>query len=106
MTLAFCWAHVRRKFLDIHKTTKSVKAMEIVALINEMYEIAARLNGQPAEARLAVRQAETAPRIAHLLQTFETLSGQIAMKSTLGVRHACAVALPERTVRNRVVERG
>lgn len=84
LTLAFCWAHVRRKFLDVHKTTKSVKAMEIVSLINEMYQIEARLKGQPAEARLAVRQVETAPRIAHLCQTLETLSGQIAMKSTLG----------------------
>lgn len=84
LTLAFCWAHVRRKFLDVHKTTKSVKAMEIVALINEMYEIEARLKGQPAEARLAVRQVETAPRIAHLRRTLEALSGQIAMKSTLG----------------------
>lgn len=84
LTLAFCWAHVRRKFFDVHKTTKSVKAMEIVALINEIYEIEARLKGQPAEARLAVRQVETAPRIAHLRQTLEALSGQIAMKSTLG----------------------
>lgn len=84
LTLAFCWAHVRRKFLDVHKATKSVKAMEIVALINEMYEIEARLKGQPAEARLAVRQVETAPRIVHLHKTLEALSGQIAMKSTLG----------------------
>ncbi|MFV0409432.1 MAG: IS66 family transposase [Paracoccus sp. (in: a-proteobacteria)] len=84
LTLAFCWAHVRRKFLDVHKTTKSVKAMEIVTLINEMYQIEARLKGRPAEARLSVRQVETAPRIVHLRQTLEALSGQIAMKSTLG----------------------
>lgn len=76
--------HVRQKFLDVHKTTKSVKAMEIVSLINEMYQIEARLKGQSAEARLTVRQVEIAPRIARLRQTLETLSGQIAMKSTLG----------------------
>ena len=84
LTLAYCWAHVRRKFLDVHKATKSVKAHEIVELINEMYEIEARLKGQPAEIRLAVRQAETALKIMQIRHRLESLSRQIAMKSTLG----------------------
>jgi len=37
VTLAYCWAHVRRKFLDVHKATKSAEANEIVALINKLW---------------------------------------------------------------------
>ena len=82
--LAYCWAHVRRKFLDVYKATKSAKANEIVALINDIYGIEARFKGQPAGARLAVRQTESAPLVSKLRQMLEKLSGQIAMKSTLG----------------------
>ncbi|MFS4439515.1 IS66 family transposase [Paracoccaceae bacterium GXU_MW_L88] len=84
LTLAYCWAHVRRKFLDVHKATKSEKAQEIIDLINQMYEIERRLKGQPADLRLTVRRAETAPKIMQIRHLLEGLSGQIAMKSTLG----------------------
>lgn len=84
LTLAYCWAHVRRKYLDVYKATKSTKAQEIVCLINEMYKSEARLKGQPAEARLAVRQADIAPKVERLRQILVSLSGQIAMKSPLG----------------------
>lgn len=84
LVLAYCWAHVRRKFLDVYKATKSPKAKAVVELINEMYGTETRLKGQSAEARLAVRQAETAPKINQIRELLENLSGQIAMKSALG----------------------
>lgn len=84
LKLAYCWAHVRRKFLDVYRATKSEKAQEIVDLINEMYEIEARLKGQPADIRLAVRRADTALKITQIRHRLESLSDQIAMKSTLG----------------------
>ncbi len=85
ISLAFCWAHVRRKFLDVYKATKSVKANDVVALINKMYAIESDLTKQkqPADVRLATRQAETVPLMNELGDMLGMISGQIAAKSTL-----------------------
>jgi hypothetical protein len=82
--LAYCWAHVRRKFLDVHKATKSDKANQVFELINEIYAIERDLKGQPADVRRCVRQVESAPLIANLLDFLLQLMGQVSMKSTLG----------------------
>lgn len=82
--LAYCWAHVRRKFLDVHKATKSDKAYLVFTLINDIYAIEHDLKGQPADVRRAIRQVESAPLIAKLHQMLLHFTGQIAMKSTLG----------------------
>ncbi|MEP2679648.1 MAG: IS66 family transposase, partial [Shimia thalassica] len=57
LILAYCWAHVRRKFLDVHKATKSDKAHQVFMLINDIYAIEHDLRGQPADVRQAVRRA-------------------------------------------------
>ena len=54
--LAFCWAHVRRKFYDIHIATKSPLAEEALRRIAELYTIEAELRGLHAERRRSVRQ--------------------------------------------------
>ena len=82
--LAYCWAHVRRKYLDVHKATKSDKANQVFELINEIYDIERDLKGQPADVRRAVRQVESAPLIANLLEFLLQLASQVSMKSTLG----------------------
>jgi transposase len=82
--LAYCWAHVRRKFLDVYKATKSEKANQVFELINEIYDIERDLKGQPADVRRSVRQVESAPLIAKLHDLLLQLSVQISMKSTLG----------------------
>lgn len=85
LILAYCWAHVRRKFLDVHKATKSDKAHQVFMLINDIYAIERDLKGQPADVRRAVRQAESVPLVAQLHLLLLRLSGEISMKSTLGV---------------------
>lgn len=82
--LAYCWAHARRKFLDVHKATKSDKAYQVFTLINDIYAIEHDLKGQPADVRRAVRQAESALLVARLHQLLLQFSEQISMKSTLG----------------------
>jgi len=82
--LAYCWAHVRRKFLDVYKATKSEHAHKAFTTINEIYEIERDVKGQPAEVRRAVRQIESVPRVAKLREFLMQLVGQVAMKSTLG----------------------
>ena len=54
--IAFCWAHVRRKFYDIHVATQSPLAEEALQRIAELYAVEAGIRGMPAENRRSVRQ--------------------------------------------------
>lgn len=82
--LAYCWAHVRRKFLDVHKATRSPLALEIFELINKLYSIEKDLKHQTAPVRLQVRQAEALPLFDQLVQRLREIFAQIAKKSPLG----------------------
>jgi transposase len=57
--LAFCLAHARRKFFEIHKATGCPVSAEALQRIAAIYAIEARIRGTSAAGRLAVRQAET-----------------------------------------------
>jgi transposase len=70
VTLAFCWAHVRRGFYDLAKT-KAPIATEALKRIAALYEIEAGVRGKSAADRLAVRQAESKPLVAELRVWFE-----------------------------------
>jgi transposase len=59
VTLAFCLAHARRKFFEVHKATDCPIAAEALQRITEIYHIEKRIRGTTPEARVAVRQAET-----------------------------------------------
>jgi transposase len=74
VTLAFCWSHVRRGFYDLAKS-KAPIATEALKRIAALYEIEARIRGNSAAERLAVRQAESKPLVTDLRVWFE---GQIA----------------------------
>ena len=58
---AACWAHLRRDFHDIWKGTDSPIAREALERIGRLYDIEKRINGRPAEDRLAVRRKESKP---------------------------------------------
>jgi transposase len=59
VTLAFCLAHARRKFFEIHKSTECPVSAEALQRFGAIYAIEARIRGGSAELRLQVRQAET-----------------------------------------------
>jgi hypothetical protein len=59
--LAFCCAHVRRKFNDIYVATKSPLAEPALQRIAALYEIVADIRGSTAEHRRAVRQQRSRP---------------------------------------------
>jgi len=61
--LAACWVHARRKFYEFHEATKSPVAGEALQRIAELYEIEARIRGRPPADRVAVRAAESTPRV-------------------------------------------
>jgi hypothetical protein len=48
VTLAFCFAHARRKFVQVHKTTGSRFAADVIERLAEVYAIEARIRGKSA----------------------------------------------------------
>jgi transposase len=80
VTLAHCWAHVRRKFYDIAQGSPSPIAAEALRRIAILYEIEAEIRGQSAAARRAVRQDRTKPVVealkAWLLERLAEVSGK------------------------------
>ena len=73
-TLAFCWAHVRRKFVEAQKFAPA--CAEVLALIGQLYAIEADLpdwhalegerNRHALAHRLAVRQQQSAPLVERI----------------------------------------
>ena len=53
---AACWAHVRRKFYDLHAAHKSLVAAEALQRIGALYEIEKEIRGRPSEERREVRK--------------------------------------------------
>src|ERR671926_831437 len=53
--LAFCWAHCRRRFYEVHQATGSPLAEEALRRIGELYRIEAEVRGRPGEGRRGTR---------------------------------------------------
>lgn len=83
VTLAFCLAHARRYFFDVHKQTADPIAAEALRRIGEVYAIEARIRGRSAAERVAVRQAATKPLLAALRPWLTERLGEISVKSSL-----------------------
>lgn len=66
VTLAFCWSHGRRQFFEIHQSSQSPIAGEVLRRIAELYRIEDEIRGQPPDARQAVRQDRSRPRVEAL----------------------------------------
>jgi transposase len=81
--LAYCLAHARREFFDVHKQTKDAVAEEAMRRISEVYAIEARIRGRAASDRVAVRQAETRPLMDALWSWLMERLDEISTKSSL-----------------------
>ena len=84
MQLAFCFAHARRKFWDVHVATKSPIAAEALQRIAMFYAIEDRIRGLPAAHRAAVRQTDTRPLIEDFKPWLEARLLEVSKKSGLG----------------------
>nr|WP_312012856.1 transposase [Bradyrhizobium sp. SBR1B] len=58
MQLAFCFAHARQKFCDVHVATKSPIAAEALQRIAMFYAVEDRIRGLPATQRAAVQTVD------------------------------------------------
>lgn len=82
--LAYCWAHARRKLVDITRKGPAPIAEEGVKRIAELYRIEAELRGCEPQIRLAARQQRSAPLIADLQTWLRNHRARVAKKSPLG----------------------
>src|SRR6266446_1751962 len=83
ITLAFCWAHWRRRFFDIDQAGPAPIAHEALERIAALYAIESRIRGRSAEERHTVRQAETKPLVEDLRAWLETRLIAVSEKSTI-----------------------
>jgi transposase len=75
ITLAFCWSHVRREFIEPAKGKAAPIAQETLQRIGALYAIEAEMRGKPPGIRRAVRQAKSRPAVEAL---FAWLAEQLA----------------------------
>ena len=87
---AACWAHVRRKFYDLHAAHKSPVAAEAIERIAALYAIEKEIRGHPAGERREVRETRARPLLDSLKQWLEETLGKLSRKSdtALAVRYA------------------
>ena len=86
--LAFCWAHVRRKFYELADT--SPVAMEVLRRIAQLYVIEDEVRGCSAELRRQSRNERSRVIIEDLRQYLEARNRQVSAKAKLGeaIRYA------------------
>ena len=82
---AACWAHVRRKFYDVHAETDSPIAAEALARIGRLYAVEAEIRGRPPPKRQAQREARAGPELAALHTWLNATLPQLSKKSELAV---------------------
>jgi transposase len=75
ITLAFCWSHVRREFIELAKGKTAPIAQETLQRIAAVYAVEAELRGKPPDSRRAGRQERSRPLVEAL---FAWLSAQLA----------------------------
>jgi transposase len=87
---AACWAHVRRKFYDIHVANGSAIASEAVKRIGGLYDIEREVRGKPAEIRTEIRQARARPLLDELHRWLNKTLASLSRKSdtALAIRYA------------------
>ncbi len=67
VTLALCWAHVRRRFYELAAAGPAPIASEALARITKLYAVESDIRGKSADERRAVRQEKSRP----ILDAFE-----------------------------------
>jgi transposase len=85
VTLAFCWAHWRRRFYEIAKAGPAPIASEALERIAALYAIEDTIRGRSPELRAAVRQAQSKPLVAALKSWLEVELTRVSGKSVIAI---------------------
>src|SRR6185437_2751917 len=78
---AACWAHVRRKFFDLHQAHASPVAKEALDRIGELYGIEKEIRGRPPSERTAIRQARSRPLLDAMHVWLKATMAKLSRKS-------------------------
>ena len=82
--LAHCWAHARRKLIEITRSGPAPIAEEGVALIRDLYAIEAGIRGSDPATRLAIRQERSVPILVRMDNWLAHHRARASAKSPLG----------------------
>src|SRR5215210_4139289 len=90
VTLAFCWAHVRRRFYELAVGGPAPIASEALTRIAELYRIESDIRGMSAAERCRVRHQKSRPILDALEPWLRGKLGLISQKSKLAeaIRYA------------------
>jgi transposase len=80
---AACWAHVRRKFFDVHAANGSPIAEEALERIGALYATEEAIKGLPPDERRLRRQADSVPVSISLYEWAEAVMSKLSGKSDL-----------------------
>jgi transposase len=83
ITEAACWAHVRRKFFDVHAATASPIAKEALDRIGQLYGVEETIKGLPPEHRRRERQQRSKPAAEALAAWADETTRKLSRKSEL-----------------------
>ena len=82
-----CLAHVRRKFVDVHRAQGSAIAEEAITRIAQLYAIEKEIRGSPPEDRARIRQEKAAPVFEELErwlpEQLSTISGKTPLATAI-----------------------
>ncbi len=78
---AACWAHVRRKFVDLHKAHASPTAAEAIRRIGQLYELEREIRGRSPAERMRERQQLAEPMLADLKRWLTASLRSLSRKS-------------------------
>ncbi|MER8467612.1 IS66 family transposase [Mesorhizobium sp. M1396] len=83
VTLAFCWAHVRRRFYELAAAGPAPIASEALRRIGELYKIEDDIRGRSANERRAMRQDKSRAIVVDLEPWLREKLGLISQKTKL-----------------------
>ena len=78
---AACWAHVRRKFVDLHQLHQSPVAAQALDRIGALYAIEQEIRGRRPHERCVVRQERSRPLLDSMKPWLEQTLGTLSQKS-------------------------
>jgi transposase len=90
--LAFCWAHVRRRFYELAAAGPAPIASEALERIASLYAVESDIRGQAVDARRRVRQEHSRPIIEALHAWLKAQLERVSQKGKLAeaIRYALA----------------
>ena len=90
VTEVACMAHIRRKFVDVHKSQGSAIAEEAIQRIAALYGIEKEVRGRPPDERVKIRQRKSKPIFDDLEAWLHAQLTRISGKSPLAgaIRYA------------------